>query len=115
MTTPRHQCTVTTTTCHQCTVTTTTCHQRTLTITTCHQYAGPQHHRKSASLREFAYSCPQTVLWFISMVSLADIVQSRSLRFVELVLSQAAHSEKFKMNLNYFDYKEIKRNCTLTA
>ncbi|GIX80732.1 hypothetical protein CDAR_481171 [Caerostris darwini] len=71
--------------------------------------------RNSASLREFSYSCPQTVLWFISMVSLADIVQSRSLRYVELVLSQAAHSEKFKMNLNYFDYKEIKRNCTLTA
>lgn len=63
----------------------------------------------------FIVACMQYGLSFVIVVSLADLVQKRCLHSVDSIFFNVRKLKESGIALNYFDYLEMKQNCTLTA
>ncbi|KAF8767965.1 hypothetical protein HNY73_020834 [Argiope bruennichi] len=69
----------------------------------------------SNSLGRYKYTTPQTTMWFLFIIYFADVIQAKSLQFVQVILREMETTNYLKRKLNYFDYKELKKCCSLTA
>lgn len=63
----------------------------------------------------FVISTIQMAFWFVFIVVMADLVQVRSLELLDVVFFNKRKLKLFGLNLSYFDYKEFRKNCQLTA
>lgn len=64
---------------------------------------------------KFVVVCGQLALSFVVVVTMADMVQKRCMAVVESVFFNLRKLNEYGVHLNYFDYLEMEKNCTLTA
>lgn len=70
--------------------------------------------RSSTAKYSFMVSVPEVTMWFVIIVILGDLLQTKSLIILDAIY-ESLNREGSVVNFGYYDYKKIKNTMTLTV